>query len=112
MCLGDAIVASWGDGWPGRSGEGWNMMEYMYTLTPLAPPQLIGIYGSPMEHLGLFGDEDVPKKTSPSAFEPSSLPMFTLQQDRTWPSKRKTPFRKQASMFLGNRIILLPSYFL
>ena len=27
-------------------------MEYMPTLTPLAPPQLIGIYGSPMERLG------------------------------------------------------------
>ena len=26
-------------------------MPYMPTLTPLAPPQLIGIYGSPMERL-------------------------------------------------------------
>ena len=25
----------------------------MPTLTPLAPPQLIGIYGSPMERLGI-----------------------------------------------------------
>ena len=28
-------------------------MEYIPTLTPLAPPQLIGIYGSPMERLGM-----------------------------------------------------------
>ena len=29
-------------------------MPYMPTLTPLAPPQLIGIHGSPMECLGRF----------------------------------------------------------
>ena len=27
-------------------------LPYMPTLTPMAPPQLIGIYGSPMECLG------------------------------------------------------------
>ena len=32
----------------------WNIMEYMPTLTPLAPPQLIGIYASPMECLGML----------------------------------------------------------
>ena len=37
----------------------WNVpntpcMPYMPTLTPLAPPQLIGIHGSPMECLGRF----------------------------------------------------------
>ena len=28
-------------------------MEYMPALTPVAPPQLIGISGSPMERLGI-----------------------------------------------------------
>lgn len=27
-------------------------LQYMPTLTPLKPPQLIGIYGGPMERLG------------------------------------------------------------
>ena len=30
---------------------------YAAPLTPLAPPQLIGIYGSPMECLGIVGEQ-------------------------------------------------------
>ena len=51
-------------------------MEYMPTLTPLTPPQLIGMYGSPIERLGMLKSWELVKAAFFSACGTLMDPVF------------------------------------